>query len=85
MQKAIVLRPTPWVAIILKMFMFSQGLGVPTCHPIKGGTQQNVLEWMGLGFNFGLWWPIKRMLQEEGFLLLRVQRTYLHARNGSDM
>lgn len=54
MQKVIVLWPTAWVAIILKMFMFAQGFRVPTCHPIKGGTQQNILKWMGLGFNFGL-------------------------------
>jgi hypothetical protein len=44
MQKAIVLRPTPWVAIILKMLMFAQRLGVLVYdHISKEGPHQNIL------------------------------------------
>jgi hypothetical protein len=69
MQMLSLLRPTPWIVLIIKMFMFAKGFREPLSHPIKGGIRHNILEWIGLGFTSRAWSPIKQMLQEEGFLL----------------
>jgi hypothetical protein len=37
--------------LILKMFMFTQGLQLAIFHPTKGGTKETIVEWIGLGFN----------------------------------
>jgi hypothetical protein len=40
----------------------SRSLQPTLCHPTKGGNKDNILEWIGLGFNYWPWVPIKRML-----------------------
>jgi len=54
---------------------------VALCHLVKGGNKDNILEWIGLSFNFRPWVPIKRMLQEEGFFLLQLVQMFLHPNN----
>jgi len=39
-------------------FMFTRGFKEPLFHLTKG-TRHNILEWIGLGFTFGAWFPIK--------------------------
>jgi hypothetical protein len=50
--------------------MFVRGLQPALCHVIKGGNKDNILEWIGLGFNSRPWVPIKRMLHERAFFFL---------------
>ncbi len=54
------------------------------CHVIKGRNKDNILEWIGLGFNSQPWIPIKRMLHEEVFFGLQVVRMFFHAKNGGN-
>ncbi len=61
--------PTPFSVLLLKMFLFSQGKGQALIDPIKGGTKENILEWMQVGLNVSLWCVIKRRLQEEGYFM----------------
>jgi hypothetical protein len=70
MQKAKQIWQTLESELIVKMLMFAWGLQLALCHPIKGGNKDNILEWIGLSYNFRPWVRIKMMLQEEGFFLL---------------
>jgi len=39
--------------------MFAWGFQPPLCHCTKGGNKDNILEWIGIGFNSQPWVPIK--------------------------
>ncbi len=69
MQMPSLLWPIPWTILIIKMFMFARGFREPLSHRTKGRTRHNILKWTSLGFTSRAWFPIKWMLQEEGFLL----------------
>jgi hypothetical protein len=72
MQKTKPLQPTLWIVLILKMFMFAWGLGQFVCHLTKGRNKENILEWMGLGFNFHHGFQSKRCYMRSGFYCLQV-------------
>ncbi len=73
--------PTPFIVILLKTFMFAQGIGQILVDLIKVGSKGNIFEWMQVGFNVHLWCVVKRMLHEEGFFLFKVVWMFLfHAK-----
>jgi hypothetical protein len=39
-------QPTPFIILLLKMFLFTQGKGQALDDPIKGGMNENILDWM---------------------------------------
>lgn len=41
----------PFTMMLLKTFMFAQGTGQALVDPIKGGSKENIFEWMRIGFN----------------------------------
>jgi hypothetical protein len=80
MQKTKPLQPTLWIVLILKMFMFAWGLAQFVCHLTKGRNKKNILEWMGLGFNFHHGFQSKRCYMRSGFYCLQVVRMFFYAK-----
>lgn len=69
MEKTNPLQPTPFIVMLLKTFMFAQGIGQALVDPIKGGPRENIFKWMRVMFSAHLWCVVKCMLQEEGYFL----------------
>jgi hypothetical protein len=85
MEKTFPAWPTPFNVLLLKIFLFEQGKGEALTDLIKGGTKENILEWMQVGLNASLCCVVKHMLQEEGFFCLQVLWLFMfHAKIGGN-
>jgi len=67
MEETFLAQPTPFNVLLLRMFLFARSKGQGLANPIKRGRKENILEWMQVGLNVGLWCVVKWMLQEEGY------------------
>ena len=73
--------PVPWCVLLLRCFLkYHSGLPPVLSHPLTGGTDHNVREWLRLaedvdGTGSRAWHLAKTYLKEEGFLMFAGARS----------